>query len=576
MADLADFKFWLKQLECPESLISDYVIHTLQKGVFGLIWEDTPKVIRAHSEVSDARKNILLYKLKHEPKDALIQSIKSTVKLKDEKKRLDAKIKDAEERWKRQEFSCRKKVNLLEKKKADKRTILLKKETLKIKHEQMQVQISNCAKMQEICNHLMPPSVEEISSATITDCLSLVSNYFSGPSKRQTWNRIAELLTPIKIPVLWDALLKARLHYTNLLIHLDTEEFDENTNNTRANIDICISKLCNEHLENVAMRIIHNARTKNSEETIMFYIKKIEDIIEKQRPDLNDWLPLALEVRKLEVLQSELQKEVEKLEEQLPIDTVIEDDVLEQLTSQIKTMDSKTADCVQEIKIAFGRLKSSGLLITKTRECLSSELEKLQLVLTSEESNWSDIDLSSELVVFNNEIDVNALRKIILKSGKGAYKHLRTCLNQAPIVVEIKNRNDSITNLPILRVPIYYLVDLYKTFIVNVTLGRQINEENLDVQDDDSLEQLKNRPLTDICSSSILQLLRLTDETNQRTLQHVDEFEHILRTWSNQTVQETVTRIFGDQVVFGYKLEEWQRRFNSLVYVLQKSNINFV
>jgi hypothetical protein len=57
-----------------------------------------------------------------------------------------------------------------------------------MKNEQMLMQIKNCSKMQEICNHLMPPSVEEVSQSMIIDCLSLASNYSGGPEKRKVCN----------------------------------------------------------------------------------------------------------------------------------------------------------------------------------------------------------------------------------------------------------------------------------------------------------------------------------------------------------------------------------------------------
>lgn len=77
----------------------------------GLIWENTPYVIRPCTEVLEVRKNILFYKLKHEPRDVLIQNVKNTVHLRNERNRLDTKIKEAEEKWKQQEFMCQQKSN---------------------------------------------------------------------------------------------------------------------------------------------------------------------------------------------------------------------------------------------------------------------------------------------------------------------------------------------------------------------------------------------------------------------------------------------------------------------------------
>lgn len=67
----------------------------------------------------------------------------------------------------------------------------------------------------------------------------------------------------------------------------------------------------------------------------------LQSLIGSQRPDLSDWLPLTLEVKKLEVLQTELQRELGKLEEKFPEDNMMIDDILTQLIAEIKTIDSK-------------------------------------------------------------------------------------------------------------------------------------------------------------------------------------------------------------------------------------------
>ncbi|OXU26602.1 hypothetical protein TSAR_006260 [Trichomalopsis sarcophagae] len=574
MADSPEFNNWLRQLECPQAFTTDYVKKTLEKGVLGLLWEDLPRIVRPLQEVSEARKNILLYKIKNEPKDWLIQSVKNTVHIKEERKKLDAKIRNAEERWRKQEYSCRQKAHLLEKKKEERRNLQLKKEILKIKLEQMQMQIENCSKMQEICNHLMPPTVDEIPQSTIINCLSLVSNYSGGPEKRKVWSTIAESLNPVRIPILWNALLAARSHYTDFIIHLDIEETEDDSSQSRGIIDTGIAKICSEHIDSVAKRFLRNGRMKNNELTTMEYVEKIEQIIEEQRPELTDWLPLALEVKKLEVLQFEFQKEMQALEEHLPVDSISVDEVLMQLIAEIKTIDSQIADRVQEIQNAFGLLKSSGALITKTKESLVNELEKLQLLQTNEESQWLDIELNTELIDFYNNINVDALRKIMLKRETGAYRQLRTCFAKASLTVDAPICGDKVSNFPMLRVPVFYLIDLYKTFIINASLNKRMSEEVWDINEDFPESPLDSPTTVAFPHRGILDLLRLTDSACQKAQQHSVEFEQILKTWSNQTVREVVSKIFCDKTVYGATLDEWQKRFSMIVYVLQKSNIN--
>ncbi|KAL7301042.1 hypothetical protein TKK_0006314 [Trichogramma kaykai] len=572
MADLADFNAWLKELHCPESHTSDHVKRSLHKGVLGLIWDDLPQIIRPLSEVTEVRKNILLYKLKHEPKDPLIQCVRNTVNLKVERARFDAKIKNAEKRWHKQELICRQKANLLEKKKAEKKSHQLKKNVIKIKNEQMLDQIQDCAKMQEICQNLMPPTVTEIPQQTIMDCLSLVSNYFGGPEKRKVWNRIAESLCPVKVQVLWNALLQARSYYTDFLIHLDLEENQSSSSKPKSNIDVGIAKIWSEHLDSVSKRFIYNGRMKNNEVKTMEYVQKIEEVIEKQRPELMDWLPLALEVKKLEVLQTELQKELESTED-LPKDNMLADDVLAQLIMEIKTMDSKIYDCVQEIQNAFGVLKTAGTVISKTRESLHSEMEKFQLLQTREEtSRWSDVE--TELMIFHNDVEMEALRKIMLKGDIGSYKHLRTCYNQATTKIKFTNRSDIISSFPMLHMPIYYLVDFYKTYMANKTLTKRMNEEITPIQSD-SWQPIVESPTVTVDSvQGLFELLRLASVANERTKEHSEEFERVSKAWSNQSLREVASKLFSDKTVHGATLDEWQKRFAGIVYVLQKSNVN--
>ena len=56
---------------------------------------------------------------------------------------------------------------------------------------------------------------------------------------------------------------------------------------------------------------------------------------------------MALEVKKLEILQSELKKELEKIEEELPVDKIVVDDNLGQLIMDIKAMDNKIVNILK-------------------------------------------------------------------------------------------------------------------------------------------------------------------------------------------------------------------------------------
>ncbi|XP_058790539.1 uncharacterized protein LOC131663851 [Phymastichus coffea] len=570
MADVTDFNEWLEKIECPKTCTSILVMNTLQRGVLGLLWEDLSKTVRPYYEVVETRKNILHYKIRKEPKDPLIQSVRNVIHLKDEREKLNEKIKIAQEKWQKQEYLCRQKANLLEKKKEERQNLEIKKEIFKIKIKQMSMEIQNCVKMKDICKNLMPPTVDNISQHTLIECLSFVSNYSGGPEKRKIWNTISELLGPIKIPVLFNAILALRTYYTDLLIHLDIEENCIKAENV-ANIDRGIAEVCSEHISNVANRHIYAGRMKSNEEITMDYVERIEEIIEELRPDLTDWLPLALEVKKLEILKSDLERELEIHRDQVLEKDFCIDDTLTQLVNEIKNVDNEMAECIEKVQNAFEHLKLSGISILKKKESLLSEVKKFKLIQTGIKHEWLGIDISNELEIFN-DINFDTLRKIMLKGETGAYKHLQTCLNRASIVVDIRC-GMSVSNFPMLRVPVYYLIDFYKTYLANVSLSKRISEGAIDIFDN-TPESPVDPPtvISNVPYQCILEMLKLTHVNYQRTLQHSEEFEQVLKTWTNQTMRDIVSKIFNDKTVYGATLEEWQKRFSSTIYVLQQSN----
>lgn len=167
----------------------------------------------------------------------------------------------------------------------------------------------------------------------------------------------------------------------------------------------------------------------------------------------------------------------------------------------------------------------------KKKESLQSEVRKFELLRTKEENKWLDVDPSIELTVFHNNINIDALRKIMLKGEIGACKHLQTSLKKAPIAVDIPCGN-GISNFPMLRVPIYYLIDFYQTYLVNASLNKRINEEFTDVLYT-SPESSIDSPtvLATVSYRSVIDMLKLTDAYYEKTLQHSQEFDQILKAW---------------------------------------------
>lgn len=148
----------------------------------------------------------------------------------------------------------------------------------------------------------------------------------------------------------------------------------------------------------------------------------------------------------------------------------------------------------------------------------------------NKENPWHHIDLNTELIHFHNNIDIDALRKIVIKGKGGTYKHLYTCYNQAPLIVNSYTKSDKISNFPMLRVPIYYLLDLYKSVLTNVYLTKRINEEAL-CDFDEALDSVASPTIVEFPHEGILELLRQANLARNRTQQHSEEFERILKAW---------------------------------------------
>jgi hypothetical protein len=151
------------------------------------------------------------------------------------------------------------------------------------------------------------------------------------------------------------------------------------------------------------------------------------------------------------------------------------------------------------------------------------------LLQNNEENQWLGIDLSTELMVFNNNIDVNALRKIMLKGETGVYKHLQMCFNRASLIVDI-TKSENVSSFPMIRVPIYYLIDFYKTYIMNLILNKRLNE-TMDIYEDSSDSMGDSSIVATFPNQNLLELLRMIDVVCKKTLQHSEEFEQILKTW---------------------------------------------
>lgn len=78
---------------------------------------------------------------------------------------------------------------------------------------------------------------------------------------------------------------------------------------------------------------------------------------------------------------------------------------------------------MQNIQQSLNLLKSSPMHLTKMKEKICLELERI-LTLRSNgcDSTWLNNNLNTELDIFQDTLDLNALRKIMLKGNIGVYR----------------------------------------------------------------------------------------------------------------------------------------------------------
>ena len=97
---------------------------------------------------------------------------------------------------------------------------------------------------------------------------------------------------------------------------------------------------------------------------------------------------------------------------------------------------------MQDIQKSLALLKPAGSVIAETREKLSSILQKI-MALRSENTNsdYLDIDLSTEFNIFHNTLNLEALRKIVLKDNVGAYRYKSEFLLNSLLLFKLVKKN---------------------------------------------------------------------------------------------------------------------------------------
>lgn len=517
-------------------------------------------VIFSAEKAKIARKNILLYHLKERTTNKAIQCMRNKVQLQLRKIYLKTQISKLEEEYEQQDFVVRQKVQKLREISCKHSEIQGRRDLIKMKHDQTSTQLRDCNSMRLVCQHLMPRTCKDLDHKVLLEMVNVVTSFWTGANKRQVWEMLLSSLDHIEVPTLWVHL------YQNLTEDVDSlikSETMKSMDPDEKNITIGIGRIYGQHISMVSRRLLYNAKANNHQQNVLEFIEKIETA-SKHSADVSEWLPLALEVCKLETEQRSLQEEIDKIREDLHENNRFAFD-LAQLTSEIQHIDAEIATYVQNLQQSLNLLKSAPMFLMKTKEKINLELQKIiTMRADGYDSTMLNNDLTTELDIFYDVLDLNALRKVMLKGEIGVYRHTKRCFSEASISIVNSKDSNIASYFPMIQTPIYSLIDCYKNLVLTLVYKKF---GCLEIEENSNLLQLAVQYEEN--NYNILELLNLSKVVNTKTKAEIDEFNEILNAWVNQKVQKVMEII--EKTVDDATFPEWTERYNLLLYMLQNS-----
>lgn len=180
------------------------------------VWEDISNSTFPVAEACKIRKNILLYKLKHEGlNDSTITSIKHLNQLKTKSNTLKQQISTLEDEYEERDYVVRQKskikknllilntsgdamltnpisVQRLKDIKDMRSMISTRKDILKLKHDETSKQLKDCSVMRQVCQRLMPNTSKDISQQKLRENLDTIAGLRSTTNKKKEVSTILE------------------------------------------------------------------------------------------------------------------------------------------------------------------------------------------------------------------------------------------------------------------------------------------------------------------------------------------------------------------------------------------------
>ncbi|XP_043804008.1 uncharacterized protein LOC122720942 [Apis laboriosa] len=547
---------WIYQLECPPIIFNTSVQKILNSRLIGLMWDDLADVIFNTKEAKIIRKNILLHHLKQGTSNNVIECMKNLLQLKLNKNDLKNQISKLEEEYEQQDFIVRQKVQKLQDISSKRSEVRAKRDLLKMKYDQTKTQLNDCNDMRAVCHYLMPSTCKDLDHKILIEMSDVVTSLWTGANKRHVWDTISSNLNHIEVSTLWHYLYQKLSEDVNILINSETMK---SMDTDEKNINIAIVKLYGQHISMVSKRLLHNTRANHHEQNVLEYIEKIETA-SNNSTDISDWLALTLEVHKLENEQKNLQEEIEKIQDDIYENNVCAFD-LSQLSVEIQNVDSEIAEYIQNIRQSLILLKCAPRFLIQSKEKINSELQKIiTMRADGYDSTMLENDLTTELDIFYDILDLNALKKVMLKGEIGVYRYMKSCFNEACVSITNSQFSNIKSYFPLIQIPIYSLIECYKNLISMYKKFEVLEtEQNLNLP---MLTYKENNYNT-------IELLNLSKVINVKTRTEIDKFNNILNDWVNQPVQKVMEII--DKTVDNATFSEWIERYDVLLYMLQNS-----
>ncbi|XP_077266327.1 uncharacterized protein LOC143899706 isoform X2 [Temnothorax americanus] len=541
-----------------------YTMIQLCKGVLELLWEDISNSVFPAAQACKIRKNILLYKLKHGLNDSAISSVRELNQLRSKSGTLKQQISALEEEYEERDYTVRQKMQRLKDIKSKRSVTSTRKDFLKLKHGETSKQLKDCGDMRRVCQHLMPNTSTDIDRQKLRENLHTITDLRrSAIDKKQIWTKVSSSLSGIGVHPLWTQLYQTLSQDLDTLMKLETKSDLGGSSAVGENIDIGIARACGQYICAISKGISSNIRANVYQQRLVEFIELIESLAHE---DVNAWLALKLEVRKLEAEQTYRQNEVQKLKNAIQENSLLNLDIA-RLTSDIETIDAQMDKYIKDIQRSIAVLNSTPTLIFKEKEKLHYELQKIMaLQVDNYDAKCVKNALDVELDMFYNILDLNALRKVMLKGDVGLYRHAICGLDKV-FVTSVNPQCSRIKPyFPIIQIPIYSLVECYKNAIANIAYAKlhcSSSTEEIECAD-------KSMPSREKCNYNSLELLNLATVVCDQAREEIKRFDAVLSAWANQDVQEAMA--LDETTVDGVSFKDWLQRYNLLLYMIQKNS----